>query len=203
MNIAKVTLRNVIVISLVVLSTAPAHSQVKKYGIKSGIVTFEQDMKMGGKFFQKSKHIVYFDDYGMKECKETFENEVLTESFFSNGKDLVKVIHEQKTAYFSGPASAGTELKVDWSEVSEKDKKAGIAKKLGSKTVAGRICDAYEYKQSSSAMVYAGWNGICLFSDVTGGGMQTIAQAVKLEENAKVPPEKFEVPKGYTTKSAF
>jgi len=197
MNMTKNTLsRNFLAVCLVLWATSKAESQPKKYGIRSGIVTFEQDMKMDGKSFKKDKYIVYFDDYGMKECKDTYEDDVLTESFFSNGKELIKVVHEQKAAYKSGRASAGTELKVDWNEVSEKDKKAGIAKKIGSKTVAGKTCEAYEYNE----LVYAGWNGICLFSELKSGNLQTVAQAVKVEENAKVPPEKFNVPKGYATK---
>lgn len=53
----------------VLLIAFEASTQTKKYDIKSGIITFETTVKMMGMTITK-KSIVYFDEYGMKECKE-------------------------------------------------------------------------------------------------------------------------------------
>jgi hypothetical protein len=48
---------------------------------------------------------------------------------------------------------------------------------------------------------YGGWNKILLLLDTKSKNMQTIQRAVKVEENAKVPPEKFKVPSGFRVES--
>lgn len=169
-----------------------AEAQTKKYDIKSGIVTFETAIKAGSMTIPK-KVIVYFDDYGMKECKDTYEGDKLAESFFSDGKSLYKVIHNDKTAYKSGNAYRGTELRFDWNEVSAKDKKDGTAKKLPDMKVAGKACQAFELRNTT----FAGWSGITLLTDMKSKGMSSTSKAVKVEENAKVPAAKFAVPAGY------
>lgn len=112
------------------LVTAAAQTPVKKYDIKSGVVTYELIMKMGDMQIQK-KIVVYFDDFGMKECKETFSKDKLEESNFSDGKNLYLVKHNGKTAYKQGPAYRGTELRVEWSEFgTEKQRQSGMYKRL-------------------------------------------------------------------------
>ena len=172
-----------------------AGAQTKKYDIKSGIVTFETAIKAGSMTIPR-KVIVYFDEYGMKECKDTYEDNKLTESFFSDGKSLYKVIHNDKTAYKSGDAYRGTELKFDWNEVSAKDKKDGKAKKLPDMTVAGKTCQAFALNNTT----FAGWNGITLLTETKSKNMSSVSKAVKIEENAKVPAAKFAVPAGYAVK---
>lgn len=174
-------------------------AQTKKYDIKSGIVTFETTMKMAGMTIPK-KDIVYFDDYGMKECKDTYKDDKLTESFFSDGKFLYKVIHDDKTAYKSGNAYRGTEMKFDWNEISAKDKKDGKAKQVADIKVAGKTCKAYEYSDHGNTTTFAGWSGITLLTDLKSKSMSSVSKATKIEENAKVPAAKFAVPAGYAVK---
>jgi hypothetical protein len=80
-----------------------AQTSLNKYDIKSGIISYESIMKMGD-FELNDKVVVYFDDYGMKECKETYESGQLKESTFSDGKELYLVQHNEKTAYKRGTA---------------------------------------------------------------------------------------------------
>jgi len=186
-------------IVLVVASVASA--QVKKYDIKSGIVTYESITKVAG-MDMKNKVIVYFDDYGMKECKETFDGSKLEESFLSDGKDLYLVKHKNKTAYKSGSASRGTELRVEWSEFgTEKDRQAGKYKKLPAMKVAGKDCQMFEYNDGKGTITqYGGWNKILLYMSMKTKGMESIQRALKVEENAKVPADKFKVPAGFAVK---
>ncbi|MEO8168535.1 MAG: hypothetical protein ABI623_09820 [bacterium] len=184
---------------LLLLVMFAAGAQPKKYDIKSGIITFETTMKMAGMTIPK-KDIVYFDDYGMKECKDTYKDDKLSESFFSDGKFLYKVIHDDKTAYKSGNAYRGTEMKFDWNEISANDKKAGKAKQVGDMKVAEKPCKAYEYSSGGNTTTFAGWNGITLLTDLKSKSISSVSRAVKIEENAKVPASKFAVPAGYALK---
>jgi hypothetical protein len=186
-------------VSLFWLSVNNATGQEKKYDIKSGIVTFDNISAMG-KMKITNKEVVYFDDFGMKECKETFEDGKLKESFFSDGKTLYKLIHGKQEAYKMGDASRGTELRCDWNEVSEKDKKEGKAKQLPEITIAGKKCQAFQVTSSSGTTKFAGWNHICMLTDLTSKGMSSVTKAVSIQENAKVSPDKFNVPAGYKIK---
>lgn len=144
------------------------------------------------------KSIVYFDEYGMKECKESYKDGKLEESFFSDGKFLYKAIHKQKQVYKSGTASRGTGFKFDLNEISDKDKKAGKTKQLPDVTVAGKSCQSYEYSDGGSITIFAGWSGVCLLTEAKTKDMSTVTRALKIEENAKVPAEKFAFPSGYS-----
>jgi len=169
---------------------------VKKYQVKSGIITFENTMTMG-KMVMKMKSVVYFDDYGMKECKETYDmDNSLKESFFSDGKELYLVIPKEKTAYKRGTAYRGTEYRFDWNEIAP----SGKAKKIANMTVVGKNCEAFQLEAGGGTNTYAGWSNICLYLGVSQKGLSTINKAVKFEENAKIPAEKFKVPAGYAIK---
>ncbi len=183
-----------VLIIILGLSTLQAQ-QVKKYQIKSGIITFETTMMMG-KFEMKTKSVVYFDDYGMKECKDTYDDNGLKESFFSDGKNLYLTIYKEKAVYKRGTAFRGTEYKFDWNEIAP----SGKAKKIANMTIVGKNCEAFELKDGGNTNTYAGWNNICLYLGVSMKNMTTIYKAVKLEENAKVPADKFKIPAGFTLK---
>lgn len=182
----------------IIAATVVAQENFKKYDMKSGIVTYEVVTKMGN-FKMESKEIVYFDEYGMKECKETYTNNKLKESFFSDGKDLYTVKFNQKTAYKRGSAYRGTELRVEYSEFgTENDRNSGMVKKIPSMKVADKTCEMIEVNDGKGTVTkYGGWNKILLLMDTKTKDMQTIMRAVKVEENAKVPQEKFKVPSGY------
>src|SRR5580765_6507469 len=80
------------------LSAAPAQTPaatVKKYDIKSGIITYDTEMEMAGMKIP-GKVVLYFDDYGIKECEETYKSGKLAESFVSDGKDRFKLYHDGK-----------------------------------------------------------------------------------------------------------
>jgi len=186
-------------ILLVFTVLAAATAQPKKYDIKSGIITFETTMKMGSMSIV-TKSIVYFDDYGTKECKETYKGDALKESFFSDGKNLYGVYFADKMATKRGVAYRGTEFRFNWNEISDKDKKSGKAKQLAGLTVAGKPCESFEYSDRGTTTKYAGWGNICLLTDLTSKNMTSVTKAVKLEENAKVSGDKFAVPAGFALK---
>jgi len=184
-----------LLVAMVILTTAIVQSQIKKYDIKSGVITYESINSFG----MKLKIVVSFDDYGMKERRDTYLGDKLKESFFSDGKNLYQVNHMEKTAYNTGPAYRGTELRVEWTEFgTEADRKSGKYKKLPSRKIAGKNCEMFEYNDGKGTITqYGGWNKILLYMDTKMKDMENIQRALKVEENVKVSPEKFEVPKGY------
>ena len=129
----------------------------------------------------------------MKECRETFSNNKLEESYLSDGKNLFSVKHDKKTAFKQGTASRGTELRVEWSEFgTEKDRQSGKYKNLPAMKVAGKNCEMFEHNDGKGNITqYGGWNKILLYMNLKTKSVQSIQRALKVEENTKVPPEKF------------
>jgi hypothetical protein len=175
------------------------HAQFKKYDIKSGIITFEAVIEMGT-MKMNHKVMVYFDDYGMKECHENYNGEKLDNSLLCDGQMEYVVRHGEKTVDTRGKAFRGTEYRFAWDEISEKDRTSGMAKKLPNVTVAGKNCESFMVGSSTDKTVYAGWGHVCLMIDISSSTMRSLTKAVKFEENAKVPPEKFAIPAGYKMK---
>ena len=169
---------------------APA---IKKYPIKSATIHFESHMKAGSiEMVQKS--IVYFDDYGMKERKDTYDEDgSLKESFFSNGKTLYTLIHKDKSAFKAGNAFRGTEMKFDWEEISAADKESGKAKKGDNENILGKDCEVYYYEGSK----FAGWKNISLLTEVQAGNIRNKTIATEIQEGP-VPSDLFQVPADYT-----
>lgn len=178
--------------------TLAGQAEEKKYDLKSGIVTFDVVMSVAGTEL-KEKAVVTFDDWGAKEKRDTYEGDTIKETFLCDGKDQIKIIHSEKAAYLVGKCTRGTELRFDWNEISDRDKKAGKAKKLPSMKVAGKTCDAFELKEGENTSRFAGSGKITLYSEVAGG-MKTVATAVKLEENAAIPAAALRIPAGYVSK---
>ena len=176
-----------------------AQSQARKYELKSGIVTFESTT-MFGTMKMESKAIVYFDDYGLKECKETYEDGALKESDFSDGAKLYRLRHDKKEATESGVASRGTEVKFDWNEVSKNKNKDYQVQKLPPMTIAGKECEAYSIDTKQGKNVFAGYKSVTLLTRVENKQMTVDLRAVKIEENVAVPAAKFAVPAGYRLK---
>lgn len=194
-------LRSTIPFVLAALCASLLDAQTKKYDVKSGVVTFETTIDLGSTKMTNMS-TVFFDDYGMKECRESYDDGKLKESFFSDGKTLYLLIHAEKSAYNRGQASRGTEMKFDWNEISANDKKEGKAKQLPAMTVAGKKCDAYELETQYGKTTCAGYKNVTLYMKLASKGMTTVTKAVKFEENASVPADKFKVPAGYAEKKS-
>ena len=176
----------------------------KKYELKSGIITFETMMEMSGMKIS-GKTILYFDDYGMKECREKYEDGKLKESFLSDGVNLISLYHENKLVVKSGKAYRGTEMRFEWNEISQKDKDAGLATQGGKETVAGKDCETFtvitQTAGAKTATKYAGWNHIVLSMELNSKDMKSTTKAVKIEENIPVPAEKFIAPADYKSQN--
>lgn len=165
-----------------------------KYGIKSGIVTFETDM-LG----MKIKSVLYFDDYGTKEAEEKYKGEEVESITICDGKERYTVIPSKKVAFSGGTCNRGIAYRFAWDEISSEDQ-GTKAKKTSNMTLAGKDCESFTYDLGSSFTVYAGWQNICLYMKTTTGGTDVIMQATKIDENANISSEKFQVPSGFEIK---
>jgi hypothetical protein len=160
---------------------------------------FEMTQRVAGMDI-KNKVVLSFDDYGMKECRETYSGDKISEVYFSDGKDLYSLKPDKKTASKRGPAYRGTEVRIDWNEVSSDDKKMGKAKQLPSTTVAGKTCESFEYTSGGTSTTYAVWNHILLMLDMKSKQVSTVKIALTVDEKTPVSADKFKVPAGYTLK---
>lgn len=167
---------------------------VKKYQIKSGIVTFETTMAG-----IKGKEILYFDDYGMKELLEKYSDEQLNEATLCDGTSMYKIKYDQKAAYRMGNAIRGVAYKFDWNEIPSADQ-GTKAKKLANVNIAGKDCESYSYENSGMTTTYAGWNNICLFTEQKMKVGSSVSKAVSIDENAVIAPEKFKIPANFEVK---
>ncbi len=171
-------------------------ASVKKYGIKSGIVTFEISM-----MDTKQKMVLYFDDFGAKEAEEKYEGENIEEISLCDGKNMYTIHPADKVAYTSGACYRGIAYRFAWDEISEEDQNTK-AKKLSNVTVAGKDCESFSYDMGNTFTIYAGWKYICLYQKTKSQYGDVVRQATKIEENATIPADKFQVPSGYEIKKA-
>lgn len=165
---------------------------IHKYGVKSGIVTFESSG-----FGLTVKKVLYFDDYGAREAEETYDDDgSLKETNLCDGKNMYILIHKDKTAFNRGNCYRGVAYKFDWNEAQQGGAEYKPTK-LANQVIAGKDCETFSLEISGSKSVYAGWNNICFMIETPTGNGKVINKAIAFEENANVPDEKLSVPADY------
>lgn len=168
----------------------------KKYQIKSGTITYENTLNTIT-IHLSFKTIVYFDDYGMKERRDTYTHDTLDETLMSDGKNMYRIIHKMKRAFKTGKAYHGTESKFGWDEITQEDKDLGKVKKYPNEIIAGKNCEVYYVKVKKVLAIYAGWKDINLLTEIKSPGGSSISKAIKVEEG-QLNPGTFLLPKGYS-----
>ncbi len=177
-----------------------AQAPAKKYDMKSGIVTYDQVMKVGTMEIKK-KIIISFDDYGMKECRETFDKDKLEDIYFSDGNFVYAIKPGKKVAFKQEKAYRGVGILADWNQFgTEKDVKSGKIKIKPAITVAGKSCEVFETrdKDGKPTAEYAGYKKVLMYMSTKSTYTDLEQKATKLEENANIPAEKFKVPSDFT-----
>jgi hypothetical protein len=181
----------------------------KPFGEKSGIVTYKPMDMMGVKVTQT----MYFDDYGKKEMRETMVegdmNGMVMRQHTIDIRDGNIMYHFELENMTGGQDRATknvykTNLTPEMFEqmnvgtLSEKTKKQLKFKDEGKETVAGMEGMKYSIVPDSTNPENR-ITGV-LFKNIpiklSMGQMEIIAEKVDL--NAKVPAEKFNIPAGYT-----
>jgi hypothetical protein len=183
-------------------SITPAQTNVepaKRYQMKSGIITYKMENNMlGGKMTQ----ILYFDDYGTKEARETITEMTMMGQTIKTHK--MNIAKEGYVYDLDLDKKTGTKIKRDLPKSSEYDISKFSqemldqynVKKLGSEEVAGKSCEkiSMEYNKMNMKGIVWNWQGITLKSDIDMGKINVKTTATKVEENASVPASIFEIP---------
>jgi hypothetical protein len=173
-----------------------------KYKLKSGIVYMDiENSMMPG----KTQAVLYFDDYGNKECTETnMEMDMMGQKVKVHQLAMivggyVYTIDLEKKMGFKMKFDPGMDpSKADYENLSPELKKEYNLKKEGSETIQGKKCDIYSFFQSkinAKGKVWV-WNGISMKTEITASGITIKSITTKINENASVPASKFVVPNG-------
>jgi hypothetical protein len=172
-------------------------SHAKKYGIKSGIITFSLE----GMAATKVKKL-YFDDFGAKETSEVYANDKLIQKLINKADGFVYLLEVEKgTGVRSQHAMmTGTEMKFDISNLPDSIKKQYNYIKLPNETICGKDCEVFSTEFQKLKTKYAGWNNIILLTESTmmmdPTPMKTKVIATRIEENVTIPETVWDVPAG-------
>ncbi|MFN8258449.1 MAG: hypothetical protein U0W24_22365 [Bacteroidales bacterium] len=186
-------------------STQSSALAVKKYDIKSGIITYNSDA-MG----IKSTQVLYFDDYGARErqenvielemmgiktktvsvsiTKDGYKYDFETENFVGNENKLKKEI--KKTAAISGSSGDMSSMTAT---MSDEMKKQYEYKEEGTETVAGVTGTKFSMKFGKAKISGTIYKKLMLKSEMD----MVKIYATKFEENVTVQDQLFELPKDY------
>lgn len=173
----------------------PIKEADKKYQVKSGTITYETTLNTLS-VHMSYKTIVFFDDYGLKERRDTYEGDRLSDTFMSDGESNYKIIYQNKEVYRTGKAYRGTEPKFGWDDISEEDKLSGKVTKLEDTTIANKRCHAYSVQTNVVTSTFAGWKNILMLSSIQSAGGSSITRAVKIKAG-KIPRNTFDIPQGF------
>ena len=176
-------------------------SHARKYGIKSGIITFSVETNLVP---EKQIKKVYFDDFGARETSEKYRNDKLVEKLINKADGYVYLLAvDRNSGIRSKHAMAtGTEMKFDLSDGSWSDdmKKQYNFARFPNENICGKDCEIFTTEYEKMKARYAGWNGILLMietsSPVGNTNMTTKSVATRIEENAVIPESVWEVPAG-------
>lgn len=176
-------------------------SHARKYGIKSGIITFSVETNL---MDEKQIKKVYFDDFGTRETSEKFSKDKLVEKMINKADGYVyQLAVDRGTGIRSKHAMAtGTEMKFDVSAGSWPDDMKNQYKytKLPNETICDKDCEVFTTEFQKVKAKYAGWNGILLMIETSMPMGKTImttkSTAIKIEENAVIPESVWDIPEG-------
>jgi hypothetical protein len=170
----------------------PATAAKRKYGVKSGIVTYEST----GMGFNL-KVVLYFDDFGAKEAEDKYDiNKNIEQTTICDGTNRYTIVYKDKTAQNNGACYNGIAYKFDWEEAAKGDAKYN-PQKLANVTIAGKDCESFSLVAGGNTITYAGWNNVCLLIDQPTQYGQITYKAVSFEDNPSIPADKFSVPSGF------
>jgi hypothetical protein len=189
------------VMILTATSLAHAAQPVHKYDIQSGKISLDISMKMEASEI-KTQAIVYFDDFGVKECKETYVDGELKDIVLCDGNASYALKPNKKSAVKIGDAFHGTDMRMDINEMGTKeDRASGRVQQIALMQIADKTCELIEVVDDKGGKSrYAGYKKIMMYMQTGSNTMTTTIKAISIEEDVAVPAAKFQIPAGYTLK---
>lgn len=168
----------------------------QKYDVKSGIVEYET-VAMG----ITMKKTLYFDDFGKKECEESFFDGNLNEVNYTDGTDrfTMRMRDKDKICWISkGNGRYGIGAKVDIAGVKSYRGRMEISM-LPNRSVAGFDCEGYVSKRRGMETSMFGYKGVMMYLESTGR-MKVKTEATKASFDVTIPADKFQPRAGFTLK---
>jgi hypothetical protein len=168
-----------------------------RFGLKSAIIGMKS-VTMG----LEQQVSMYIDDYGRKHATE-FVTEIMgiksqqlqiTDSLYVYNLDMQK---KQGTKVKIDKSSAEN---INFTKLDEKTIAQFNIKKEGSEEVIGLKCDIYSLDFGNGKLKgkYYVWKGIPLKTEASVGGIKVKMEATHIEQNAEIPPSRFQIPEGFT-----
>jgi len=171
----------------------------KRYNIEKGIVEYEISGSRTG------KEILYFDNWGMREANYiTAETSI---GGFSIKENKITILDGEWTYNIDLDKKTGSKIKTplleelieaagdkDLGELGEEMLIRMGGKKIGKDELLGKTCDIWEL-QSLNTRSWV-WNWITLKTEAKLMGISVVKTATKIDANASIPDEKFNIPAG-------
>jgi major membrane immunogen (membrane-anchored lipoprotein) len=173
----------------------------RKYGIKSAIIEYD----VSGS--QEGSRRLYFDNWGARQAE--YSNTTITVGQFSKTANLLNITDGDWQYTINMDSKSGTKSKSSLKELKEElmgqqyfnelgeqaiIKMGGM--KLGTEEYLGKECTVYEFRNIGMRAWY--WKWILLKSETRSGPVNIIVTARKIEEDVRVPEDRFRVPEDIT-----
>jgi len=169
----------------------------RKYGLKSAIVEYD----VSGS--QEGTRRLYFDNWGLRQAE--YSNTTITIGQFSKTANLVNINDGEWQYIVNLDTKSGTksesqleELKTQlegeqyFNELGEQVILKMGGQKVGEEEYMGKECDIYEFRNIGMRAWY--WKWILLKSEMHSGQINITVTARNVQENLRIPEEKFRVP---------
>ncbi len=185
-----------VAVAVATLTAAPrpaAAAPPGPYDVKSGIIEVKTNSLGGG------RDLVYFDDYGRREARYSIVSGVVA------GQKLETVNVEIRTPekIYRWDAKKKTGFITPGMVPARQDEAPPDARmraqyhyqELPARTIAGKPCTGRSMEMMKGMVVKSWtWKGIALRIESGFGAIPVTMEAVKVEADVPVPPEKFQVP---------
>lgn len=173
----------------------------RKYGIKSAIIEYD----VSGS--QEGSRRLYFDNWGARQAE--YSNTTITVGQFSKTANLINISDGDWQYTINMDTKSGTksqsqlkELKSElegqqyFNELGEQVIIKMGGQKLGTEEYLGKDCEIYEFRNIGMRAWY--WEWILLKSETRSGPVNIVVTARKIEEDVRIPEDKFRIPEDIT-----
>lgn len=173
----------------------------RKYGIKSAIIEYD----VSGS--QEGSRRLFFDNWGARQAE--YSNTTITVGQFSKTANLLNITDGDWQYTINLDSKSGTKAKSSLKELKEElmgqqyfnelgeqaiIKMGGM--KIGTEEYLGKECTVYEFRNIGMRAWY--WKWVLLKSETRSGPVSIIVTARKIEEDVRVPEDRFRIPEDIT-----
>ncbi len=173
----------------------------RKYGLKSAIIEYD----ISGS--QEGSRRLFFDNWGERQAE--FSNTTITVGQFSKTANLLSIYDRDWQYVINLDSRTGTKSKSPIKELREELanqqyfnelgeqailKMGGL--KIGTEEYMGKECMVYDFRNIGMRAWY--WKWILLKSETRSGPVNIVVTARKIEEDVRIPEERFRIPDDIT-----